>query len=214
MVFQQFRAHNKPRGARKTERHGIMKGPRQNRVTPFGDIIADPARGLFMGNRGCLHNDQGRIVRVQTTNRWIICLTDFKGRKRALMRPGHYTELFFLDEATALAAGHRPCAECQRARYREFLALAEKSSAEALDHDLAADRKAARKLLTNLDLPAGSIVADDGKALLFWGNKWHRWAPSGYVLAPPPTTSAMILTPGLTVQVLRRGYRPVVALST
>src|SRR5271165_1152863 len=94
--------------------------PRQNRVTPFGEIVAVPERGTFMGNRGNLHNAEGHIKRTWQVKRWLVCLLEFKGRKRTVMRPGFYTELFFLDEATALAAGHRPCAECRRERYNDF----------------------------------------------------------------------------------------------
>src|SRR5215212_4900162 len=95
--------------------------PRQNRVTPLGDIIAHPARGLVFGNRGCLHDDEGRIRRRFAGRAWIACRLRFKDRRRALMQPGRYTELFFLDDATALAAGHRPCAECRRDDYRRFI---------------------------------------------------------------------------------------------
>ncbi|MCI0727480.1 MAG: hypothetical protein L0332_12265, partial [Chloroflexi bacterium] len=84
--------------------------PRQNRVTPFSDIIVTSARGDFMGNRGCLHNNREEIVRPYANRRWILCLTSFKNRRRPVMPPGRYTALFFLDEATALSAGHRPCA--------------------------------------------------------------------------------------------------------
>lgn len=94
--------------------------PRQNRVTPFGEIIATPARGTLLGNRGCLHNREQRIVRPYQLQRWIICVLEFKGRHHGIMTPGQYTELFFLDEATALAAGHRPCAECLRPRFELF----------------------------------------------------------------------------------------------
>ncbi|HEX3550596.1 MAG TPA: hypothetical protein VHT53_09475, partial [Candidatus Elarobacter sp.] len=96
--------------------------PLRNRVTPFGDIVALPGRGLLMGNRGVLHDDGGTIVRASAVRRWIACRTEFRGRRRTLLQPRRWTELFFLDEATALAAGHRPCAECQRGRYREFQA--------------------------------------------------------------------------------------------
>ena len=96
--------------------------PRQNRVTPFADLIADPGRGLYMGNRGCLHDTDGQIRRPWRGAAWICCVTRFKGRRRTLMQPGCYTELFFLDEAVALAAGHRPCAECRRADYLAFCA--------------------------------------------------------------------------------------------
>jgi hypothetical protein len=87
--------------------------PRQNRVTPFGEIVATPERGTFLGNRGVLHDQAGNIRRAWQVERWLLCLLEFRGRKRAIMTPGHYTELFFLDEATGLAAGHRPCAECR-----------------------------------------------------------------------------------------------------
>src|SRR4051794_10872656 len=97
--------------------------PRPNRVTPLSEIVADPARGLVYGNRGCLHDADGRIVRPFAVRRWIACRLRFKGRRRDLMRPGRYTELFFLDEATALAAGHRPCAECRRRDYDALVAL-------------------------------------------------------------------------------------------
>ena len=92
--------------------------PRQNRVTPLGEIVAVPERSTFMGNRAILHDAEGRIRRAWQLKRWIVCVLEFRGRKRTLMTPGHYTALFFLDEATALAAGHRPCAECRHARFR------------------------------------------------------------------------------------------------
>jgi hypothetical protein len=96
--------------------------PRQNRVTPFGDIIATPDRGTLMGNRGVLHDGEGRIRRMWQVKRWIVCVLEFRSRKRTVMTPGRYTELFFLDEATALAAGHRPCAECRHTCFLAFCA--------------------------------------------------------------------------------------------
>ena len=99
-----------------------MRRPLQNRVTPFGEIVALVARGTMMGNRGgCLHDAEGRLGRRRcASRRWICCVLDFKGRHRQVITPGRYMELFFLDEATALAAGHRPCAECSHADYRAF----------------------------------------------------------------------------------------------
>src|SRR5215469_5965038 len=98
--------------------------PLRNRVTPLGELIATPERGLVYGNRGCLHNAQGEIRSVYGTKRWIACRLCFRGRRRSpLMSPGRFTELFFLDEATALAAGHRPCAECRRSDYNRFSGL-------------------------------------------------------------------------------------------
>src|SRR6187401_1669821 len=95
--------------------------PLRNRVTPLGELVADPARGLVYGNRGCLHDADGRIRRVYQVRRWIACRLEFRGRRRwPLQRPGRFTELYFLDEATAFAAGHRPCAECRRSDYERF----------------------------------------------------------------------------------------------
>jgi len=98
--------------------------PLQNRVTPSGDLIAVPERGLVYGNRGCLHDSYGNIRRHHNGRRWIACRLSFRGRHRSsLLQPGRYTELFFLDEATALAAGHRPCAECRRVDFDRFVQL-------------------------------------------------------------------------------------------
>src|SRR5438128_10993579 len=95
--------------------------PYQNRVDPFGAIFGSPARGTFMGNRGgAIHNEDREILRPFKSRRWIACVLEFKGRHRQVMTPGRYTELFFLDEAVALAAGHRPCAECRRERLNAF----------------------------------------------------------------------------------------------
>src|SRR5258706_10396571 len=94
--------------------------PYQNRVNPFGSIMTTAVRGTLMGNRGCLHDTTDHPLRQYQSQRWIISVLDFKGRTRQPMPPGHYTSLFFLDEATALAAGYRPCAECQRARFNDF----------------------------------------------------------------------------------------------
>jgi hypothetical protein len=101
----------------------LLAMPRENRVTPAGDLIAHPARGLVFGNRGCLHDAQGRIRRHHAGRAWIACRLRFKDRRRTLMQPGRYTELFFLDDATALAAGHRPCAECRREDFKAFAEL-------------------------------------------------------------------------------------------
>ena len=103
--------------------------PLQNRVTPLGDLIADPARGLVYGNRGCLHDAKGTIRRRYAVRRWIACRLEFRGWQRGpLLQPGRFTELFFLDEATAFAAGHRPCALCRHEDYRRFVAFWRRSS--------------------------------------------------------------------------------------
>src|SRR6266705_3253279 len=124
--------------------------PLQNRVTPFGDLIATEARGLLMGNRGRLHDAGRRIVRYAQGRRWIACLTSFRGRRRAVMSPGRYTELFFLDEAVSLAAGHRPCAECRRQSYNAFKEAWKRSigrsPAQALSADEMDDELHARRI--------------------------------------------------------------------
>src|SRR5215831_5062323 len=96
--------------------------PLQNRVDPYGRLVATPERGTLMGNRGVLHDESRRVVAAWRTKRWIACVLSFRGRKREVFTPRRYSELFFLDEATSLSAGHRPCAECRRARYNEFRA--------------------------------------------------------------------------------------------
>ena len=149
--------------------------PKQNRVTPFSTLIAALARGTLTGNRGCLHDDHEQIRRQFRGQRWIICLLDFKGRKRSIMTPGRYTELFFLDEATALAAGHRPCAECQRARFNLFREIwakanpktgnAARPAATAMDAILHQERTVmieSHRFCSSVgDLPDGTFVTDD-----------------------------------------------------
>src|SRR5271166_446073 len=147
--------------------------PRRNRVTPFGDILATPDRGTFMGNRGVLHDDEGRIQRAWQLKRWIVCVLAFRGRMRQVMTPGRYTELFFLDEATALAAGHRPCAECRHARFLAFCnawgtanpgaCMSARPAATVIDDRLHAERlapdRSKRFFMGNLDeLPDGVFV--------------------------------------------------------
>jgi hypothetical protein len=140
--------------------------PLQNRVTPFGDLVAVEARGLLMGNRGILHGSDRTIVRYAQGRRWIACLTSFRGRRRSVMHPGSYTELFFLDEAVALAAGHRPCAECRSHDYRRFREAWAQSvpdaslSAEAIDARLHADRLAGRSLGSSRRSSPQHSVAD------------------------------------------------------
>src|SRR5438132_8550851 len=118
-----------------------LRMPLQNRVTPLSELIVDPARGLVYGNRGCLHDDRGRIRRRFATRRWIACRLQFKGwHRKAMMQPGKFTELFFLDEATAFAAGHRPCALCRRDDYHRFLAIVGADGADAVDERLHDER--------------------------------------------------------------------------
>lgn len=204
--------------------------PLQNRVTPFSEIVSDASRGLFMGNRGCLHDAQRTLVRQTCAElRWIICQTQFRGRRRVLMSPGQYTELFFLDEPTALAAGHRPCAECRHPAYRAFkrawiagnpkFGLQESSPVRELDRRLHADRRLPdgtqrlyRDRLANL--PPGTMFAhpDRGSACLWWEGRTFAWTFAGYHSAPEVAASLEVdvLTPRSTVHALQSGYRPVV----
>jgi hypothetical protein len=198
--------------------------PRQNRVTPFGELIATAFRGTLMGNRGCLHDERQRVRRSYVGRRWIVCVLEFRGRHRAVMTPGRYTELFFLDEATALAAGHRPCAECQHARYRLFRDVwaaanpgrvpSPVPSADEMDRVLHTERIGSdgvkRTYPTELSaLPAGVMVADaQGRPFLVLGQVLLPWEPGGYGAAVPQPVGATfrVLTPRSVVRALAAGY--------
>jgi len=199
-------------------------GPRTNRVDPFGRIFATPAKGGFMGNRGCLHDAQGRMgPRAWKHRHWIICALAFNGRRRTLMTPGEYTELFFLDEPTALAAGHRPCWECRRLDAKAFAAafaaahpeLGSKPAAHTMDvllHRQRLDsRGGQRTWLERLGaLPDGAMVALDGEPWLIWRGGRLRWSPGGYddrrLLEPARVVD--VLTPQAAVLAIQAGYRP------
>jgi hypothetical protein len=192
--------------------------PLQNRVTPFGEIAALDGRGLVMGNRGILHDEHRRIVRSSQLRRWIACRLEFRGRKRIVMRPHSYTELFFLDEATSFAAGHRPCAECRREDYNRFCSLwrdlfGGPISADAVDDRLHAERLAGRNVKRTYradvrELPDGSFIAIDGKAWLVWGDTLFAWSATGYSQrrARPRSLDVEVLTPRSSVAVLAAGY--------
>jgi len=199
--------------------------PRQNRVTPFSELVSTSARGTLLGNRGCLHNPQGEVRRSYQGKRWILCLLDFKNRRRSMMTPGHYTELFFLDEATGLAAGHRPCAECQRERFDLFrktwaqansaFASAQRPAAPIIDALLHRERVTTdgkkRTHLAEIDsLPDGSFVTFDGdlSAFLVHQGKLLRWSPFGYeqAIRRPVSIQVKVLTPLSVVRTLTAGY--------
>src|SRR4051794_3938179 len=173
--------------------------PLQNRVTPLSELVAAPERGLVYGNRGCLHDAQGRIRRLQATRRWIACRLEFKGwHHTKLLQPGKFTELFFLDEATAFAAGHRPCALCRREDYNRFLAIAGASGADVVDLRLDAERLDGRerRLHPVTDPPDGAFVLQDGAPRLVLGRRLLRWTPGGYVdPSPQPGGSLLAITP-------------------
>jgi hypothetical protein len=195
-----------------------------NRVTPLGEIVADPERGTLMGNRGILHDAEQRLGTARWRHpHWICCRLAFQGRRRPVMAPGRYTELFFLDEATALAAGHRPCCECRRADFRRFQAVWRRAfpgadaSAPAIDralHRARVEPRSRRQIRFEApldDLPDGTFILlpDEPLApLLVLGARLLPWHPAGY--APPRprpvAIQALVLTPRPTVAVLRAGY--------
>jgi hypothetical protein len=199
--------------------------PFQNRVTPLGELIATPERGLVYGNRGCLHDEAGRIRRRYAVKRWIACRLEFKGwRRKALLQPGRFTELFFLDEATAFAAGHRPCALCRREDYVRFGEIWSELhpgqvSADAIDEQLHAERVgddvASRRFHDARldDLPDGAFVFKWGAPWLVVGPELLLWTPAGYSERRRRTSGdATLLTPPSLVEVLRAGWDPVVPL--
>jgi hypothetical protein len=198
--------------------------PLQNRVTPFSELVADPARGLLYGNRGCMHDASGRIRSRYATRRWIACQLEFRGWDRGpKLQPGRFTELFFLDEATAFAAGHRPCALCRRADYVRLGELWRElhpgqAGADAIDLQLHGERidpgtRTQRRHEAVLDeLPDGAFVVRDGDPWLVLAAGLLRWTPAGYSdrLPRPRGERATVLTPPSLVAVLRSGWNPIV----
>jgi hypothetical protein len=198
--------------------------PLQNRVTPFGELIADPGRGLVYGNRGCLHDEYGRIRRRYAVKRWIACRLRFRGwHREPLMRPGRFTELFFLDEATAFAAGHRPCALCRREDYVRLVEIWRglhpgPSNADAMDERLHQERlepgtRAQRHHRAPIEeLPDGTFVLRSGGAYLVLGPSLLRWTNAGYAerASRPAGGIATVITPPTLVGVLGAERAPVV----
>ena len=205
--------------------------PKQNRVTSYGTIIASPDRGTFMGNRGILHDDGQNIVRPYKLKAWIICRLDFKGRQRKIMAPGRYTELFFLDEATALSAGHRPCFECRRQSalaFRDAWVAANPELADGptprigrIDDTLHRERLTGEYYIKDRrqrtyraaleSLPDGAFVDVRGDPYLVLGEYLLPWSTAGYGpptlrSASPPTVT--VLTPRSTTGALAHGFRP------
>ena len=194
--------------------------PLQNRVTPLSELVAEAGRGLVYGNRGCLHDDEGRIRRRYNGRRWIACRLEFRGWHRSpLLQPGRFTELFFLDEATAFAAGHRPCALCRREDYVRFTELwAElhpgQVGADAIDLQLHAERvePGTRAQLHHEaelnELPDGSFVLHEGAAHLVLDPHLLRWTAAGYASRVPRPTRRQVtlVTPPSLVAVLRSSW--------
>jgi len=188
----------------------------QNRVTPFGELLATPARGLMMGNRGGkIHRDDRALgSRRWVSRQWICCVLTFKGRQRDVWGR-YYTELFFLDEVTALAAGHRPCFECRRQDARAFAARfpgAHKApEMDAVLHRERLDGKSKRLHRRKLSaLPDGAMVALGGEAFAVRGAHLLRWTPAGYadVRRRPGAIEVDVLTPPAIIAVLAKGYAP------
>ena len=218
---------------------GASSVPRSNRVTPYGELIAVADRGMFWGNRGALLDGEGQLARYSRGKAWLTCLLSYKGIRRQQWTPGRLTELFFLDEATALAAGHRPCGECRYRDLQEFKrcwaaagldgAPRGLPSVHEIDARLHADRLAApgarrdrlagaevRRTYTAplSELPDGTMADLDGVPHLVLGGRLLRWTPGGYAAAPgaPGVTTSgpvTVITPRATVAVLAVGYRPV-----
>jgi hypothetical protein len=199
--------------------------PLRNRVTPFGTLVPDPARGLVYGNRGCLHDANGEIRRPYGVRRWIACRLEFRGWHRApLMQPGRFTELFFLDEATAFAAGHRPCRMCRHDDHALFVEAwsavhpGEPTNADAIDEVLHAERwdSAARRQRHHdapwRSLPDGAFVERNRAAWLVLDGRLVRWTPAGYteVRPRPARGEVSVITPPSLVKFLRTEREPLV----
>jgi hypothetical protein len=198
--------------------------PLQNRVTPTGEIVSDPGRGLLMGNRGCLHAPDRRLGTARWRSKaWICCTLNWKGVRRDPMPPGRWTALFFLDEATALAAGHRPCAYC---RHADFVAFADawqhahelpsRPRAGEIDTRLHAERvepRSRRKVTVRASLgrlPDGAMVTFRGVPALVAGGRLFEWSFAGYgeAIAAPPASRVDLLTPPATLATIESGYVP------
>lgn len=201
----------------------------QNRVDPKGQLIQTRARGLWMGNRGVIHNEQKEIVRPFKLQAWITCLLAFKERKFTIMAPGRWTQLFFMDEATAFAAGHRPCAECRRSdfnRFKEYWLLGNpgygftnKTLIREIDAILHLERITANKEKVTFEagpdqLPDGVFVLIGNNPYLLHKGQLHLWTPFGYTdtMTIPAVKQITVLTPRSVVQAFNAGYIPQVAL--
>jgi len=197
--------------------------PLQNRVTPTGDIVASEHRGTFTGNRGIIHDPATRTLlnKRWSSPAWLTCVCEFRGRRRKVMSRQSWTELFFLDEATAFAAGHRPCFYCRRDDAKRFRAAWESGngvsdlSAKAMDAVLHAERlDHGRKRLhappsSVEELPDGAVIAAGGEAYTIAGGRAFRWTERGYAATPVMPRAEGLLTPPATLGAIRAGYRPV-----
>jgi len=202
----------------------------QNRVDPEGNLIATSARGAWMGNRGQLHGHGKTILRAFKLKAWITCLLQFRGRYRQVMTPNWYTELFFLDEATSFAAGHRPCFECRRPDYDRFklfwlkgnpeYGLPEKTSIRCIDeilHRERIDTGGNKVTFTALlsDLPDGIFIRRNNQPFLLTAGQLFHWTPFGYETGIKANSAeeVTVLTPRSIVRAFKAGYRPQMAIA-
>ena len=196
--------------------------PLQNRVLPSGEIVAISDRGMFVGNRGIIHSPATKklLKKRWSTDAWLTCVLDFRGRRRKVMERQSWTELFFLDEATAFAAGHRPCFYCRREDANRFRVAWEKGNrvsdvlAPEMDAVLHRERFASAKKLHPLPrplekLPDGTMVQAGEESFLIAEGRALLWSPSGYRAVKGGITDAKLLTPPSTVRAFAAGYRPV-----
>lgn len=201
----------------------------QNRIDPFGNIIKTSARGAWMGNRGILHDEHQQVLRPFKLKAWLICLLHFKDRHREVMAPNRYTELFFFDEATAFAAGHRPCFECRRKDFEHFKSawikgnpeygFSERTSINEIDKILHKERIDSKgQKVTHQDdikdIPDGAFISIDDKPYLLANRMLHAWSPSGYDkgMPIPAIREVTVLTPASTVNAFKAGYMPQITL--
>jgi hypothetical protein len=201
--------------------------PLQNRVNPFGAIVATPERGAWTGNRGVIHNAQKQIIKHHAVKYWITCVLDYKGKQRAVMSPNRWTELFFLDEATAFAAGHRPCGFCRHVDFKKFKTLwiaangaqynmTEQTKMDIIDGYIHQERlnkegfsQRFKALLQSL--PTGTFMSlGNEKAYLWYDERVFEWSFSGYheIFDVPKNQEVEVLTPFSYVNVFKMGYVP------
>lgn len=198
----------------------------QNRVDPWGKLNAVSCRGAWLGNRGILHNERKEIIYQWRHKSWVTCRLEYQGRKRKIFSQGNYSELFFLDEATAFSAGHRSCAECRRDRYSEFKlhwCLANRSSSNPseikiseIDKQIHSERAVAGGgKITYQDkysaIPEGAFIEINGGAFLLWGGYLHQWSFQGYSkenMEIEPSAVVTVITPQSIVRMFNSGFRP------
>ena len=213
---------NSSAGSSPSPRSARSSSGRPNRVAPDGSLAAVADRGVFWGNRGQLLDAQGELARHSRGLGWVICRLEFNGRHRVQWRPGRLTELYFLDEPTGLAAGHRPCGECRHSDYQRFRVAwaaahpADEVGARAMDRHLHADRlEAPGRHRTHeaalADLPDGVVIEHDREFWLVMGARLHRWTFGGYVEARDRSgfpADVVVRTPRATVATLHAGFEP------